>query len=77
VRFATKTSASSIKRTAFQFLATLKFRVRFSSTSSGLVPISVVVRTISGLSRKLAIHSGLSVSLIGTVILDEGRAYQL
>jgi len=62
VRLATNTSASSIRSTAFQLFAILNFRIRFSSTSSGLVPISVVVRTMRGLSRKFAMHSSGSLA---------------
>lgn len=51
------TSASSISRTASQFLALLKFLVNCISIRAGLVPMSLAVRIIRGRLVNAAIHS--------------------
>lgn len=51
------TSASSIKRTAFQLMAILNLFVSVCSISAGSMPISLLVRIINGLFVYSAMHS--------------------
>ena len=57
VRRSMNTSASSISRIAPHLLARLKWVVRFLSVSDAMVPMSLLVSTISGLLVYPEIHS--------------------